>query len=80
MVIVTGKSRVIDVSTRTFGLNSPAIAIDGAEHDDQDGRKLCYLPSFSRTYTLWFQGHYVRFTRTQTQEGIYSTKEVLHLE
>lgn len=76
-----GKARIIDISTRSFGLTSPAIAIYGEDPDDNiEGRTLSYLPSFARTYTLWFKGHYVRVTRSQAQEGFYSHKEVLQLE
>lgn len=42
---------------------------------------MCYLPSFARTYTLWYNRHYLSVTRTQVQDGIYSrNKEVLQLE
>ncbi|KAF7798694.1 hypothetical protein EIP86_009918 [Pleurotus ostreatoroseus] len=72
------EARIIDVSTRSFGLNSPAISVGD---DETKGRKMCYLPSFSRTYTLWYRGHYLSVTRTQIQDGIYSrNKEVLQLD
>ena len=76
---LSAKARMIDITTRSFGLNSPAISVDGDE-DSEEGRSLSYLPSFSKTYTVWFKGHYIRVTRSQVQEGIYSTKEVLHFE
>ncbi|KAI0686404.1 P-loop containing nucleoside triphosphate hydrolase protein [Cytidiella melzeri] len=74
------KARIIDVSTRSYGLNSPAVAIYGDEVDEQEGRTLSYLPSFARTYTLWFKGHYVRVTRSQAQDGFYNHKEVLRFD
>ncbi|KAI0091538.1 P-loop containing nucleoside triphosphate hydrolase protein [Irpex rosettiformis] len=73
------KARIIDITTRSFGLNSPAISVYGDE-ESEEGRKLSYLPSFSKTYTVWFKGHYVRVTRSQIQEGVYSTREVLHFD
>ncbi|KAI0769155.1 P-loop containing nucleoside triphosphate hydrolase protein [Irpex lacteus] len=73
------KARIIDITTRSFGLNSPAISVYGDEESDE-GRNLSYLPSFSKTYTVWFKGHYIRVTRSQVQEGVYSTKEVLHFD
>ncbi len=74
------QARIVDVSTRSFGLNSPAVAIRGDEDEDYDGRKLCYLPSFARTYSLWYQRHYLSVTRTESQDGIYHMKEVLQIE
>ena len=71
---------MIDVSTRSFGLNSPAVEIFGDDSDDDEGRTLSYLPSFTRTYTVWFKGHYVRVTRSQAQDGFYSRKELLQFE
>lgn len=81
-IFTTGQARIIDVSTRDFGLNSPAVAITGDDDDDDhsDGRKLCYLPSFSRTYSIWYKGHYISVTRSQSQDGIYRMKEVLQIE
>ncbi|PSR78283.1 hypothetical protein PHLCEN_2v7479 [Hermanssonia centrifuga] len=74
------QARIVDVSTRSFGLNSPAVAIRGDEDEDYDGRKLCYLPSFARTYSLWYQRHYLSVTRTESQDGIYHMKEVLQID
>ena len=75
------EARIIDVSTRSFGLNSPAIAVTGSdEEENSDGRKLCYMPSVSRTYSMWYKRHYISVTRTQSQEGFYSTKEALTIE
>ena len=70
---------MIDISTRSLESDSPAISVDGDE-DSEEGRSLSYLPSFSKTYTVWFKGHYIRVTRSQVQEGIYRHREVLHFE
>ena len=70
---------MIDISTRSLESDSPAINVDGDE-DSEEGRSLSYLPSFSKTYTVWFKGHYIRVTRSQVQEGIYRHREVLHFE
>ena len=70
---------MIDISTRSLESDSPAINVDGDE-DSEEGRSLSYLPSFSKTYTVWFKGHYIRVTRSHVQEGIYRHREVLHFE
>lgn len=74
------EARIIDVTTRNFGLHSPAIAVNSEDDDERNGRKLCYLPSFSRTYSLWYKHHYLSVTRTQTHDGLYTNKEVLQIE
>lgn len=70
------RARFINISTRTFGLASPAVFFAG-DDDQTPGRKICYLPSFSRTYSLWYRGHYVSVTRCEVSEGAYHTKESL---
>ena len=80
LTVRAGQARFVNISTRSFGLNSPAVAITGDEDDEANGRKLCYLPSFARTYSLWYRGHYLSVTRSQVHEGIYNTKEVLQIE
>lgn len=82
LTLVIERARMIDVSTRTFGLNSPAVSVIGDDDEDTDpSRKLCYLPSVSRTYSLWYKGHYLSVTRTESQEGIYgNTRECLQIK
>lgn len=78
--VCTEDARIVDVTTRSFGLNSPAVSVGGEDDEDQ-GRKLCYLPSFSRTYSLWYKGHYISITRSQSNDGYYgSTRESLQIE
>jgi len=38
-------------------------------------RKLAYLPSLSRQYTLWYKRHLVQVIRTQAQTGFQGSKE-----
>lgn len=75
---MVGKARFINVSTRTFGVNSPVVIIPGDENEIV-GRKISYLPSFSRTYSLWYKGHYINVTRSEVNEGAYHTKETLEI-
>lgn len=79
-VSVLAKARTVEISTRSFGLNSPAVSISGDDASELKGsRRLCYLPSLSETYTIWHKGHYMNVTRSQTQSGYYRTKEVLQI-
>lgn len=66
------------MSTRSFGVTSPVVTIPGDENEIA-GRKICYLPSFSRTYSLWHKGHYVNVIRSEVNEGAYHTKETLEI-
>jgi chaperone BCS1 len=70
-------AREIAISTQNYGLSSSAELLPGEEADGTE-RKMGYLPSFDSSYTLWYNHHYVRITRTKVREG-YSTTETLTL-
>ncbi|KAJ7625467.1 BCS1 N terminal-domain-containing protein [Roridomyces roridus] len=73
------KAREVEVSTRSFGLNSSAIMVPGEEDDKElsllASRKLAYLPSPSMSYSMWYRGRYMTVTRVQTQTGYYRQKQ-----
>ncbi|KAJ7224142.1 P-loop containing nucleoside triphosphate hydrolase protein [Mycena pura] len=74
-----GKAREVQISTRSFGLNSSAIMVTG-EEDSEDlsllsSRKLAYLPSPSLTYSMWYHRRYMTVTRVEAQSGFYGHKE-----
>ncbi|KAF8216635.1 P-loop containing nucleoside triphosphate hydrolase protein [Mycena galopus ATCC 62051] len=73
------EARQVEVSTRSFGLNSSAIMVPGEEDDNNlsmlTSRKLAYLPSASTTYSLWYHNRYMSITRLQAQTGFYGQKE-----
>jgi len=69
----------VAVSTLNYGLNSSAEVLPGEEEDiPGSGRKLGFLPSLDSSYTLWYDHHYVRITRTRVQEH-YGYTEMLTL-
>ena len=74
-----GKARTVDVSTQSFGLNSPAVTVQGDDDSDAN-RRLMYLPSFSETYSLWHNRHYMTVTRTKVQENYYRSTETLQIK
>ncbi|PCH36314.1 nucleoside triphosphate hydrolase protein [Wolfiporia cocos MD-104 SS10] len=73
------QTRSLEISTRDYGLTSPAVCIDGEDEERSTSREMTYLPSLSTSYSMWYKGHYVIITRTSVNNGIYRTKENLHL-
>ncbi|KAJ7446794.1 P-loop containing nucleoside triphosphate hydrolase protein [Mycena latifolia] len=73
------QAREVEISTRSFGLNSSAIMVPGEEDDNNlsllASRKLAYLPSASLTYSMWYHRRYMSITRVQAQTGYYGQKE-----
>ncbi|KAJ7917521.1 BCS1 N terminal-domain-containing protein [Mycena leptocephala] len=72
-------AREVEISTRSFGLNTSAIMVPGEEDDNNlsllASRKLAYLPSASLTYSMWYHRRYMSITRVQSQTGYYGQKE-----
>ncbi|KAF9466132.1 P-loop containing nucleoside triphosphate hydrolase protein [Collybia nuda] len=73
------QSRELQISTRTFGLNSSAVLLPGEEEDADSlmngNRKLTYLPSVSSTHTVWYKRRWMSVTRTQKDTGYYGRSE-----
>ncbi|KAJ7091466.1 P-loop containing nucleoside triphosphate hydrolase protein, partial [Mycena belliarum] len=73
------QAREVEISTRSFGLNTSAIMVPGEEDDNElsllASRKLAYLPSASLTYSMWYHRRYMSITRVQAQTGYYGQKE-----
>ncbi|KAJ6498338.1 mitochondrial chaperone bcs1 [Mycena vulgaris] len=72
-------AREVEISTRSFGLNTSAIMVPGEEDDHNlsllASRKLAYLPSASSSYSMWYHRRYMSITRVQAQTGYYGQKE-----
>ncbi|KAF7356490.1 hypothetical protein MVEN_00982100 [Mycena venus] len=68
------QAREVEISTRSFGLNTSAIMVPGEEDDNNlsllASRKLAYLPSASMTYSLWYHRRYMTITRVQVANGL----------
>ncbi|CDO69340.1 hypothetical protein BN946_scf184746.g21 [Trametes cinnabarina] len=63
-------ARSIEVSSYCYGLKTSTI--EGLEDDDgwEDGR-MSFIPSLSKTYSLWYRGRYMTFRREKTDRGSY---------
>ncbi|KAJ7117851.1 P-loop containing nucleoside triphosphate hydrolase protein [Mycena epipterygia] len=73
------QAREVEISTRSFGLNTSAVMIPGEEDENNlsllASRKLAYLPSASLSYSMWYHRRYMTVTRVQAQTGYYGQKE-----
>ncbi|EMD39392.1 hypothetical protein CERSUDRAFT_82115 [Gelatoporia subvermispora B] len=70
-------ARTIEVSTRTFGLNSPAVPVLGEEDDEATARRMSLLPSKSTTYSSWYRRRYMWISRSEERQHTYWTKDTL---
>ncbi|KAK7446314.1 hypothetical protein VKT23_014520 [Stygiomarasmius scandens] len=80
------KTRDVEISTENYGANSAAVILEDddesglSKFDEKTTRKLTYMPSPSKTYTLWYKGRYMTITRTREKEGRYRDFEnTLHV-
>ncbi|KAG6884660.1 hypothetical protein C0993_009184 [Termitomyces sp. T159_Od127] len=69
----------MQITTRVFGGNSPAVVLEGEEEHShfrfyKSSRKIAYLPSASMTYSLWFKRRWMAITRTQQLMYVLYTK------
>ncbi|KAF9465915.1 P-loop containing nucleoside triphosphate hydrolase protein [Collybia nuda] len=73
------RTRDVQITTRSFGGNSPAVELDGEDDNAnqvfKSPRKISYLPSASLTYSLWYKRRWMTITRVQQQSSLYGTKE-----
>ncbi|KAJ8077739.1 hypothetical protein PM082_002172 [Marasmius tenuissimus] len=62
------KIRQVEVKTYSYGTDNTAIGLDDEEDEDAtNSRRMFYIPSPSKTYTLWYKGRYLTITRSQEQ-------------
>lgn len=74
---IAAQARDVEISSNK-GVNSAAVVLDGNDDESalfKSSRKLAYLPSLSRTYSLWYKRRWITITRTQQQTGWYGNKE-----
>ncbi|CAK5267750.1 unnamed protein product [Mycena citricolor] len=73
------KAREVEISTRSFGLNSNAVLIEGEEDEKNlsqlSTRRLAYLPSPSTSYSMWYHHRYMAISRVQSKTGYYGKTE-----
>lgn len=71
---VWDKARMVEVSTRDFGLENTREDVG-----DETSYKISYLPSMDNTYSLWYKRHYMTVSREEKNENRWSTKECLSI-
>lgn len=74
------KARDVQISTRSFGLDSSSVMIEGEKSEDgsfvlSGNRPLAYLPSVDSVYSFWYKKHWIRVSRTTKDGGYYGRKE-----
>lgn len=72
---VWDRARMIEVSTRDFGMSRNSRGDD----DDETCTKISYLPSLNNTHSIWYKGYYMTVAREEKNENAWSTKECLSL-
>ncbi|KAF8075116.1 P-loop containing nucleoside triphosphate hydrolase protein, partial [Lyophyllum atratum] len=73
------EARELQISTKSFGLNSSAVLIPGEDEDASSlmkgSRKLAYLPRMSTTHSIWYKRRWISVTRSQEATGYYNRPE-----
>ncbi|KAG6861453.1 hypothetical protein C0995_016544 [Termitomyces sp. Mi166 len=73
------QARELQISTRTFGLNSSAVIVPGEEEDAgalvQGNRKLSYLPTIPTSHSFFYKRRWVTVSRSAENTGYYSRPE-----
>ena len=60
-------ARNIEVSASFFGLDVSRVDDLGENEDGEN--PVAFLPSLSKTYSLWYKGCYMTVTRSQVEEA-----------
>ncbi|KAI8985570.1 P-loop containing nucleoside triphosphate hydrolase protein [Trametes punicea] len=65
---VFNTARTIEVSALCYGLRTSTI--DDLGYTD-DGDEVCFVPSLSKTYSVWYRGRYMTVRREMRDKGSY---------
>lgn len=72
-------ARRVHVTTRSFGLSSSAVVVEGEPEDGEDvangNRPISYLPTMDSSHIMWFKKHWMRVTRSTKEGGYYGRRE-----
>ena len=68
----------MSISTHAFGLGAIAALVEG-EGDNGSKNRIRFLPSYTRSASLWYRGHYLRVLRNRVLDGFYA-KDVLTMK
>jgi len=77
--ISLANARDIEINTDEYGDDGATVVLDSKDDlgdSSRPTRKLAYLPSLSRTYSMWYKRRLVQVTRTSSQTGRYGGKEI----
>lgn len=69
------QARELSINTDSFGVGAIAASVEG-EADDNPEHRIRFLPSYTRSASLWHRGHYVRLSRDRIPDGMYM-KDIL---
>jgi len=68
------KARDVQVSTKTFGLNSSSMLVEGEDAVLPGSRQISITPNFTTTYRIWYKRRLMIVTRIQS-EGYFGRKD-----
>ena len=71
-------ARELSINTHSFGVGAIATLAEG-ETDDDPEHRIRFSPSYSRSASLWYRGHYIRLSRSRVADGFYA-KDVLTMK
>lgn len=72
------QARELSINTHSFGVGAIATLVEG-ETDDDPQHRIRFLPSYDRSASLWYRGHYIRLSRDKVVDWFY-VKDVLTMK
>ena len=72
------RARELSIDTNPLGVRAITGFTEG-EGDDDLQHRIRFLPSYTRSASLWHRGNYIRLSRSQVLDGMY-TKDVLTMK
>ncbi|KZT21605.1 P-loop containing nucleoside triphosphate hydrolase protein [Neolentinus lepideus HHB14362 ss-1] len=67
-------ARDLEITTRSFGLASKGLLLPN-EEGESGARKLAFLPSLSKTHTMWYKHRWLTVCRFRNNTGYYGRAE-----
>ena len=73
------QAKELSISSHSFGVGAPAVLVEG-EPDDSSQRKIRFLPFQDYPASVWYRGHYIRFSRNPVPNGSFYGNEILTIK
>ena len=73
------QAKELSISSHSFGVGAPAVLVEG-EPDDSSQRMIRFLPSQDYPASVWYRGHYIRFSRNPVPDGSFYGNEILTIK